>query len=133
MFLIKKWFALIFVASFLVACSGANTPESVAEHFIKAAYTQDLDTMMDLIDVPKDADANAKDFVRGKFQMLLTERAKQAESLGGVKSIKAEKTTYNDDKTRADVSVTVTFKKDGETRTEHTHLIQSDGDWKIKI
>lgn len=89
--------------------------------------------MMDLIDVPKDADANAKDFVRGKFQMLLTERAKQAESLDGVKSIKAEKTTYNDDKTRADVSVTVTFKKDGETHTEHTHLIQSDGDWKIKI
>ena len=133
MFLIKKWFALIFVASFLVACSGANTPESVAERFIKAAYTQDLDTMMDLIDVPKDADANAKNFVRGKFQMLLTERAKQAESLGGVKSIKAEKTTYNDDKTRADVSVTVTFKKDGETRTEHTRLIQSDGDWKIRI
>ncbi|GGM06297.1 hypothetical protein GCM10009425_17000 [Pseudomonas asuensis] len=133
MFLIKRWFALIFIASFLAACSDDNTPESVAERFIKAAYAQDLDTMMDLIDVPKDADANAKGFVRGKFQMVLTEKAKQAESLGGIKNIKAEEPTYNDDKTHAHVSVTVTFNKDGKTHTEKTNLIQSNGNWKIEI
>lgn len=130
---LKNWFALVAVSLFLVGCSSSGEPEQVAESFTKAAYTGDIDTLMDLVELPKELQDGQKDMMRGKLQMMLAPAAALAAEKGGIDKIETGSVTYNDDKTTASVPVTVTFKKTDDKSTEQVNLVKVDGDWKIKL
>lgn len=130
---LKNWFALLVMSLVLVGCSSSNEPEQVAEAFTKAAYNGDIDTLMDLVELPKDLKDGQKDMMRGKLQMMLAPASVKAAEKGGIDKIEAGSATYNDDKTTASVPVTVTFKKNDEKSTEQVKLIKVDGDWKINL
>ncbi|PTU74856.1 DUF4878 domain-containing protein [Pseudomonas mangrovi] len=130
---LKNWFALVVVSLVLVGCSSSNEPEQVAVAFTKAAYSGDIDTLMDLVELPEELEDGQKDMMRGKLQMMLAPASAMAAEKGGIDEIEAGTASYNDDKTSASVPVTVTFKKNDEKTTEQVKLTKVDGDWKIKL
>lgn len=87
---------------------------------------------MELIDTPANAQANQKDMVRGKLQMMVAATSALAAQKGGVDKIETGKVSYNEDKTIATVPVTVLFENDEKT-TDSVRLVKVDGDWKVKL
>lgn len=130
---LKNWFALMVVSLVLVGCSSSNEPEQVAVAFTKAAYTGDIDTLMNLVELPSELKDGQKDMMRGKLQMMLAPAAAAAKEKGGIDEIKAGSATYNAEKTVATVPVTITFNKNDEKSTEQVRLVKVDDDWKIKL
>jgi len=129
---LKNWFVLVAVSLFLAACSSSGDPEQVAQAFTRAAYAGDVDKLMELIDTPANAQANQKDMVRGKLQMMVAATSALAAQKGGVDKIETGKVSYNEDKTIATVPVTVLFENDEKT-TDSVRLVKVDGDWKVKL
>src|SRR5690606_15724290 len=123
---LKNWFVLVAVSLFLAACSSSGDPEQVAQAFTRAAYAGDVDKLMELIDTPANAQANQKDMVRGKLQMMVAATSALAAQKGGVDKIETGKVSYNEDKTIATVPVTVLFENDEKT-TDSVRLVKVDG------
>jgi PBP1b-binding outer membrane lipoprotein LpoB len=130
---LKNWFAPLIVALVLVGCSSSDEPQAVAEAFTKAAYSNDIDTLMDLVQLPSELKDGQEEMMRGKLQMMLAPAAAMVEQKGGLDSIKTGETRYNADETTASVPVTVSFKDSDEESTETVNLIKVDGDWKVKL
>ncbi|SDI72649.1 protein of unknown function [Pseudomonas flavescens] len=127
-------FLVLATSVLLVACSSGGSPETVAESFIEASFSNDADAMFKLIAVPADAGEGAEEMVRGKLKMAVAKRAEMAATLGGVDEVKAGEATYNDDKTQATTQVTITFKKaDVPAKTESVRLTKVDDQWKVRL
>ena len=130
--LLKNGLFVLFSALLLVACSSGNSPEKVAESFIQAAATGNVDKAIELIDLPE-ADKNEQLAIKGKVSMMLAEMATGFEKKGdGFKSAKSVDTKYNPDKTVAMVAIEVTF-KNKETMTEDVKTIKTKQGWKISL
>ena len=130
--LLKNGLFVLFSALLLVACSSGNSPEKVAESFIQAAATGNVDKAIELINLPE-ADKNEQLAIKGKVSMMLAQAATSFEQKGGgLKSVKAVNTEYNADKTAARVAVEVTL-KNKETTTESIKTIKTKKGWKINL
>lgn len=125
---------ILLSAALLIACSAGNTPEKVAQQYINAVLSNDIDGVMDTLYIPADAVEGQDALVRGKLTMLLAETSTRAISLGGVKDISYSKTEYNDDKTRASLVATIRYKKDGASeKRENISLVKAEKGWKVSL
>lgn len=124
-------FVLLLVVSLgLLACSPSNSPEKAINEFYSAVETKDFDKAISYVylgDVEK-AGAMSTD----KLKMMLYFAAEAMEKQGGVKEIKIGEITYNEDKSLADVVITVNM-KNGESETDSRTLILKNGQWLIMM
>ena len=127
-------FFTLFVVAFVLSACGTSTPEKTAEKFIAAVYGGDADTMMSLVYLPEEQKKpGMEEMAKGKLTQIAGQGKHKASEMGGVKKIAAEAAQYSDDKTRARVTVTVTFKKDNVEKTENVRLIQYNKEWKVNL
>ncbi|WP_437883759.1 DUF4878 domain-containing protein [Pseudomonas sp. LRF_L74] len=131
---LKHWLFIFTAALLLCACSSSDKPEAVAKDFLKAAYSNDLDTVLKLINMPDKDKPGVEDVVRGKLKAALTKSAEQVKALDGIDKIEVADATYNDDKSIASVQATITFNKDGAPpKQERVRLIKVDDAWKVGL
>lgn len=125
---------LLLTATFLLACSANSTPEKAAKNYIDAVLANDIDGLISTLYIPADADEGQETLVRGKLTMLLAETSTRTISMGGVKDVSYSKTEYNDDQTRANLVVTIHYKKENASvRRENVSLIKTDKGWKVSL
>ena len=65
---------------------------------------------------------------------VLVSASSRTISMGGVKDVSYSKTEYNDDQTRANLVVTIHYKKENASvRRENVSLIKTDKGWKVSL
>ena len=117
------------VLAFALTACGSKSPEATAEKFITAAYRGDADTVIALTYIEQVP--GMEDMVRGKLKMMVSESQSKANELGGIKKVSAAPAKYSEDKTRADVKVTIIFKKDNFEKNEDLSLVKINDQWKF--
>lgn len=126
----------LFLAFSLTACgSGGSSPEKVAERYVELVYKGDADGVMKLIAL-KSGDKDepgVEDMLRGKIKSMMAKAQEKADKAGGVKDITVAPANYSEDKKRADVEVTVTFKKSDTPDIARIRLFNTDDGWKINL
>lgn len=135
----KKFFVypiLAVVALFVVACSDSvDSPEGITKHFIESTYKGDSTALIDSLDLgEEDNNPEVKQMITGKMAMAAAEAKKQSELNGGVASIDIKNINYkNSEKTQANVSFVVKFKKDGLEDVGDLDTIKTDKGWKVSL
>jgi len=131
---LKIWIALNLAALFFAGCSGSDSPAGVAQSFAEAAYSRDIDALMEMVNIPQDAEPAMQTLARGKIEVMLDQMAASAEAKGGIEDIRSGEPTFNDDQSLATVEVTMSFKDgDASEQIEQVRLIKVDGDWKVNL
>lgn len=135
--LIMKFLSVFLLAFMVTACSNNDSPEQVAEKFISAIYKGDSDTVINLINFPKDDDNKGMDmrmFVKSKMQEALQRGKQFADEHGGLDKVESELVKYtNDEKNMAIVSTTVIFKDATKKEEKNISVIKADGKWLINL
>lgn len=127
----KKLLLAVFAMFLLIGC-GDSGPEKVAEDYNKHLFNGEIAKAVELLDAKGlENQGVSKSQATEKLSYMTASVKAQVEQKGGIKSIKAVETSYNDDKTAATVRVEVTF-KDGTKKYESVSLVKVDGKWKIK-
>ena len=121
-----------FCAFTLIAACSSQTPESVANDFIKAAASNRVDEAVGYFSLEnvKENDLTA---AKGKLLMIVGQLYSSIQSEGGLDSVSStlvDNNGKNDNTAR--VNVEMKF-KNGKTKTEHFILAKESGKWKIKI
>lgn len=125
-----KHFFVLALAALLFACSSGSGPEKVAEKYVNAMLTGDIETFMAVIYISEEEKQHLN-AMKGKMAEMLKAAAQQSESAGGIKSVKAVSTDYSGDKKdRATVLVKLEF-KNGTSTEEKLQLIDTQGGWKV--
>ena len=123
------------MALVVTACSSNDTPEAVAEKFIKAGYTGDVNGILDALYIPDELKTNGVDIkvlMKSKMKVAIDQAVATAKQNGGFDQVKISSTEYNDDKTQA-TSKTIIIFKDGTENNSALSLIKVDGKWLINI
>lgn len=130
---LASWLLLSCVALMLAACGANTSPEKVAEKYVYSLYAGDAETALKLIQLPDDEkkEAGVEDMVRGKVKAMVAQEKAKADAKGGVKNIVVSPAEYSDENTRAQVKVTISFKKDENSENDTVRLIKTDDGWKI--
>ncbi|MFD1244876.1 DUF4878 domain-containing protein [Paralysiella testudinis] len=126
----------LLMAFSLAACgSGGSSPEKVAERYVELVYKGDADGVLKLIVLkPEERDKpGVEDMLRGKIKAMMAKAQEKADKAGGVKDITAAPANYSEDKQRAAVQVTVTFKKSDTPDVARIRLFHTDDGWKINL
>lgn len=132
--ILRNGLFMLLTAALLIACSASSSPEKVAQNYINAVLSNDIDGVMDTLYIPADAVEGQDSLVRGKLTMLLAETSTRAISLGGVKDISYSKPEYNDDKTRANLVATIRYKKaSASEKRENISMVKTDDGWKVSL
>lgn len=132
--ILRNGLFMLLTAALLIACSSSNSPEKVAQNYINAVLSNDIDGLMNTLYIPADAPEEQETLMRGKLTMLLAETSTRVISQGGVKEVTYSKPEYNADKTRATMAATIHYKKDNAPKKEETIvLVKADGDWKVSL
>ena len=129
-----KCFKLFFIslgcALFLTACGGSDTPEAVAQDFVKALTSGDVDKVLKLMDM-SNKDAKELEKMRPKAEMMFAKIKKDIDAQGGVKSIKAVGTEISEDGNTAKVMVQLETVTGKGGNTKPVRLKKVDGKWKV--
>ena len=132
--ILRNGFFMLLTAALLIACSSSNSPEKVAQDYINAVLSNDIDSLMSTLYIPADAPKEQESLMRGKLTMLLAETSTRVISQGGVKNVIYSTPEYNADKTRANLVATIHYKKDNAPeKEENIALIKTDDGWKITL
>ncbi|OCG39858.1 MULTISPECIES: DUF4878 domain-containing protein [unclassified Gilliamella] len=135
--LVIKFLSIFLLALMVTACSNDDSPEKVSEKFITAIYKGDTDTVMSLINFPKDSDNTDMDmrmFVKSKMQEALVRGKKFTDDHGGLDKVESAPAEYtNDEKTMAKVKTTVFFKDNTKKEEKNISVIKADGKWLINL
>lgn len=128
------FFYTIITVLLLTACLG-NSPEKTAEKFMRAVYSGDAQTVIDMIYIEEENKnkVGMEEMLRGKLKIMVDEAHTKAQKLGGVKSVKAEKATYNNNNQQAKVAVRIVFKQDNKEIIESVKLIKDKKEWKVNM
>lgn len=137
---LKLFFTLCIFAFVAVACSNSSdSPEAATKEFVKVFFEGkgDSDKLLDIIYVPDSdkMDPQEKSMVMGKLAMFTQMAKEDTDAKGGVKEVKIDNVTYNEDKTQASVTMTVVY-GNGETndgKGSALDLIKQDGKWKVNL
>lgn len=124
-----RQFIVLFLAAFLVACSGSG-PEKVAEKYFNSILNADMDGFMSTVYLSEEEKAGMN-MMRGKIEEMFKAVKMQAEASGGIKSVKAKNASYSDGKKKARVTIITTF-KNGNVEEESLNLISTDKGWKVQ-
>lgn len=125
---------MLLTAALLIACSSSNSPEAVAQTYIKAVLANDIDGLMATLDIPANTPGEQNTLVRGKLSMMLAETSTRAISYGGVKDVTYSKPEYNDEKTHATLVATINYKQaDAPAKREHIALAKTADGWKVSL
>ncbi|MCX8641737.1 MULTISPECIES: DUF4878 domain-containing protein [unclassified Gilliamella] len=131
--LVMKFFSVFLLALIVSACSSEESPERTAENCVKAVYSGDLETVINLMYLPEDKtnkNFDMKDLVKSKMQQVIDKAQKLAQAHGGVDKVQASPAEYiNEDKTMAKVKTTVFFKDKTQQEGGSASLIKIDGKW----
>ena len=134
--LIMKFCSIFLLAFFLNACSSGDSPEKVAETFITAGYNKDVDTVVDLIYLPKEdapEGVDVKAMIKSKLAKSMETSYEKTQSHGGLDKVECAPIQYtNDDKTKGIVDITVVF-KDNTKLDQKLTLIKDNGKWLISM
>ncbi len=124
--LLKKLIVILFAATMLSACGGGNSPEAVAESYVKAYFNVDFKKAASL--ATKEYGAEILGEVEGLSDDIIKTIVKaRKEELKGI--------TYKVTEVGADEEEAVVmfeFTKDGETDDGKVELIKEDGKWKVE-
>ena len=132
--ILRNGFFMLLTAALLIACSSSNSPEKVAQDYINAVLSNDIDGLMSTLYIPADAPKEQESLMHGKLTMLLAETSTRVISQGGVKNVTYSSPEYNSDKTRANLVATIHYKKDNASeKEENIALIKTDDGWKITL
>ncbi|MWP62015.1 DUF4878 domain-containing protein [Gilliamella sp. Pas-s25] len=135
--LLMKFLSVFLLALIVTACSTEDTPEKVSEKFITAIYKGDTDTVMNLINFPKDDNNKGMDMtmlVKSKMQEAIQEEKKFADEHGGLDKIESAPAEYiNDEKTMAKIKATVFFKDNTKKDLYDISAIKIDNKWMINL
>ena len=135
---IKQWkliLTMMFIGLVAVACSNKHdTPESVATAFVYALEKGNANKIMDIAYIPEGKTDRDKQAVSGKLEMMAVAAAGEIKEKGGLKSIAVKSIEYNQDKTRASVSLSITY-KDAKAmpKTERVNTINTKEGWKVRL
>ena len=134
--LLVKFLSVFLLALMLTACfSDDNTPEVVAEKFIKDAYSGNIDGILDALYIPdelKTKGVDIKVLMKSKMKVAVDQAAAAAKQNGGFDRVELSSTEYNNDHTQATIKTTIIF-KDGTKNNSALSLIKVDGKWLINI
>lgn len=127
----KKLLTLSALSLLMLTACGKEAPAEAAETFVKEMLEGDAGKAVSLIYIPPQqrnemSDAMTQQMLTTMFSTIQAEVKKQ----GGVGKIKIGEVVYNNDKTQADVQLTIE-RKDGKTDTQTLKTIKDDGNWKI--
>ncbi|MWN05668.1 DUF4878 domain-containing protein [Gilliamella sp. Pas-s95] len=135
--LLMKFLSVFLLALIVTACSTEDTPEKVSEKFITAIYKGDTDTVMNLINFPKDDNNKGMDMtmlVKSKMQEAIQQGKKFADEHGGLDKVESAPAEYtNDEKTMAKVKTTVFFKDNTKKDESSLSVIKTDNKWMINL
>lgn len=132
--MLRNGIFMLLTAALLIACSPSNSPEKVAQTYINAVLTNDIESIMATLDLPTDAPAEQDALVRGKLSIMLAETSTRAISFGGVKDVTYSKPEYNHDKTHATLIATIRYKQDdAPVKHENIALAKTVSGWKISL
>ena len=125
----KKLFgllALAIVAIAFAACGGnSNTPEGVAEKYMKCYQKGDWKGMVEQMNVSEEEKGQILQVFEAKGDAALKES-------GGIKSYKIEESEVAEDGQSAKVKFSVVY-GNGKEDTEKVRLVLVDGKWKVKM
>ena len=124
---LKQWkllLVMMFIGLVSVACSGKHdTPESVATAFITALERGSSEQIMDIAYIPEGKSEQDQKVVSGKLEMMA------AAASGEIKNIE-----YNQDRSRASVSVGIIYKDPkAMPKNERVNTINTKSGWKVRI
>lgn len=130
--------AVLGLSALAIAACGAPKPEDVAINYYTAFAAGDFDAAVEQIYFPSKVlgDKDANDICQGKIRQAVDQAKANAESKGGLKSIKVTeaKQIEPDEHGFPRYSVTVEIAaNDNSTDTESTVLINADGTWKVDM
>lgn len=137
---LKLFFTLCLFAFVAVACSNSSdSPEAATKEFVKVFFEGkgDSNQLLDIIYVPdsETMDSQEKSMVMGKLGMFVQMAKEDTDAKGGIKAVKIDNVTYNEDKTQAAVTMTITY-GNGETNDGEgsaLDLIKHNGKWKVNL
>lgn len=121
-------FFVLFLAAFLVACSSSG-PEAVAEKYTAAVINADMDGFMSTINISEEEKAQMN-MMRGKLEEMFKMAQQEAKAAGGLKSVKATKTTYSNNKKNAQVFLRISF-KNGTSEETAVNMVETKNGWKV--
>lgn len=128
---LKFFFVSVACALFLTACGGGDTPEAVAQDFMKAIVAGDTDKVISAIDIPAEEAAQLEQ-MRPKLDMIFKEMKKEMDATGGgVKSIEVVSSKISDDGNTAQVVLKVELKNGESKDLPPLPLKKVDGKWKV--
>lgn len=115
----------------LGACSDkVEPPAQAAETFFNEILQGDVKKAISLTYLPPEVN---NPLGIGMLEQVFTVLQQELKKKGGVKSVKAEKVTYNSDKTQATVILTIEA-NDGKSRDTKPIEVIKEGDvWKVKM
>ncbi len=132
--ILRNGFFMLLTAALLIACSSSNSPEKVAQDYINAVLSNDIDSLMATLYIPADAPEEQEALMRGKLTMLLAETSSRVIRQGGVKEVTYSAPEYNADKTRATIAATIHYKKaNAEDKEETISLVKANDQWKVSL
>ena len=145
--LLVKFLSVFLLALVLTACfSDDNTPEVVAEKFIKDAYSGDIEGTFDALYVPyfhipgavyipnelKTKGVDVNDLIKSKLKIAIDQAVATTKQNGGIDRVELSSTEYNNDYTRANIKTTIIFKNGTDNKSDFS-LIKVDGKWLINM
>lgn len=122
----------LFTLLFIIACSdvvSANSPEGTVKNMFTALETANVELYLSTVDT-EGMEAAEIALVSAKLEEFLDEVAAEFKAEGGIKKLTIDEVTYNKDKSRATVTVTLVSGK-GESNTDDVPLIKRDDGWKV--
>ena len=125
----KKLFgllALAIVAIAFAACGSSNTPEAVAQKYLKAQQKSDWDTYFKLR-------ASDTELSKEDKQMLIAKGDAELKELGGIESFEIKETEMAEDGQSAKVKYDIEYGNGKVKENEVLKLVLVDGKkWKVK-
>ncbi|MBR6026180.1 MAG: DUF4878 domain-containing protein [Neisseriaceae bacterium] len=136
-FLQQKIFLFFYtiITVFLLTACLPNSPEKIAEKFMRAVYSGDSQTVIDMVYIEEENKnkVGMEEMLRGKLKIMVDDAHDKAQKRGGVKSVKSDKAEYSNNNQQAKVKVHVIFNQNNEEIIEDVKLIKDKKVWKINM
>lgn len=128
-----RYVAVIFLSLFFIASCASHrsyqTPESLATSYYNYIENNDTASLLNMLNTPlhdnKIQSADSK-----KFSLIVNQLRTQFNNKGGIKEIEITRVQYNNDKTLADLDVTLHF-NDGSLQQDKLTTHKTALGWKL--
>lgn len=111
-----------------------NTPESVVLRVVEAVQTENAQTLLKLVYVPngKKGKPNAEEIGLEQARQAVKIGRMLMQQQGGVTSVATGETKYSDNRKKAEIALTITFRNGGSRTTSRT-LVLVNNRWLLNM